>query len=102
MIIPLSCLLSLGFGATKNENCPYIEATITTKKADAGKQNGEITIAANGGNGQLHYFFFNDKGRPINSTKEKQNSIKGLGEGTYNCSVVDQNGCIKQIVIELK
>ena len=90
-----------GFSIYNEVDCTAIEAIVITEKPNAGKENGEIIIQAKGGLGKLHYFFFNERGYPINSTKEEQNSIKNLGKGIYKCSVVDENGCIKQLTIEL-
>ena len=101
MIITLSGLFSPEFDWASYSDCMAIEATVKTTKPTDNMQNGEITILAKGGKGDLHYFFFNEKGRPINSTNEEQNVIKSLGKGIYKCSVVDQEGCIKQLVIEL-
>lgn len=82
-------------------DCLTIEAKAIIKKPDSGLENGEITIEAKGGKGELRYIFFNEKGYPINSTKEKVNSMKNLKQGTYRCAIVDEVGCIKQLVIGL-
>src|SRR6267154_5691189 len=94
-IITLSCLTGSGFTFQEQGDCPSIEAKVSTKNPDPGQENGEITIEAKGGKGQLYYFFFNENGRPLNSTKEKLNFIKGLKAGSYKCSISDEVGCIK-------
>jgi len=100
VVIGLSALIGSGFTPLRETDCTSILATAITKSPTAGLENGEITVQAKG-KGKLHYFFFNNKGYPINSTKEELNYVKNLREGTYKCSVVDETGCIKQLVIEL-
>lgn len=100
ILILLSFLGSSAFTHISTD-CPAIEASYTVIKPDFGQKNGTITISAKGGSGKLHYFFFNEAGRPINSKKEQENFIKNLAQGTYRCSVIDESGCIKQLLIEL-
>ncbi len=93
---------SRSFTDLSKSDCDSIEATAKIKNPDLGKENGEITVDARGGEGRLRYFFFNEKGYPLNSNKEEMNLIRSLSEGTYKCSVADEAGCIKQLIIELR
>lgn len=101
IVTGLSVSWGNGFNSTTKGECDSIEAKAVVVNPQPGKENGEIMIEAKGGKGSLHYFFFDKLGRPINSGKEKQNSIKNLDRGVYKCSVADENGCIKLLEIEL-
>ncbi len=98
IILLLISLLTIG---TPSQDCSTITASVVVKEATAGNSDGEITIEAKGGKGKLRYFLFMD-GKPINSNKELEKTVKNLKAGRYICSIVDESGCIKKLEIELK
>ena len=52
--------------------------------------DGEITVTASGGTGDLAFVLIED---PSNTTGAATGVFSGLGEGTYNFTVTDDNGC---------
>ena len=100
-IVALSLSTGSGLIFPAQGDCPTIQASVETKNPDPGQENGEITIHAKGGKGQLTYLFFNKGGYPLNSNKEKDNFIKNLKKGSYKCCVVDEVGCIKLFNVDL-
>jgi hypothetical protein len=83
------------------QDCDKIKTNVETKNPSPGKEDGEITITAEGGQGKIRYFIFKENGYPINSNNELINSVKNLKKGKYKCSVMDEAGCIKKLSIEL-
>jgi hypothetical protein len=81
------CIDSLEFELT--DPTELIASTIVTPVLCNGDANGEIIIAAQGGNGNYSYW--------INQVSTNSNN-SNLSSGTYEVSITDGNNCSSQII----
>lgn len=66
---------------------PVVDFTFTTTDATCGQLNGEINVAATGGDGNYQYSIDNG------ATFQAGNVFAGISSGTYDVVVEDGNGC---------
>lgn len=94
------CLPDRAF-AQKQSNCPDIKVATSVSNTTDGQANGKIEFKfEDGSTGDQYRFLINPPGEQVQEgTKE---GFKELKAAFYDVYVIDKNGCIKQMHVQVK